>query len=333
LAAERVVIVGTTRWGTTLGILLASQGHEVTLLARNEEEAASLKRSRAHPAFGVAFPSTLSATADTGAIREASVCCLAVPAQTVRQNARHLRADLGDATLVLNASKGIEIQSGLRMSEVLAEELAIASDRYAVLSGPTLAREVAVGLPSAAVVGARDPDVAEQLQRLFMGPTLRIYTTLDVIGVELGGALKNVIAVAAAMSDALGYGANGRAALITRGLAEIVRLGTALGAEPLTFSGLAGIGDLIVTCTSPLSRNYQVGYRMGQGASLDQALADADGVAEGVPTTKAALQLAARAGVEMPIAEQLARVLFEGMPVQDGVEALIQRAPKAELAR
>ncbi len=332
MSPERVVVVGTTRWGTTLAMLLARQGHEVALLARDESEALALERGRAHPALAAfAFPPSLRATADLATVSEATVCCLAVPAQTVRTNARHLRPRLAASALLLSASKGIEIESGARPTEILAEELG-GPGRCAVLSGPTLAREVAEGLPAAAVVAAPDAETARRLQQLFMAPSFRVYTSTDVIGAELGGALKNVVAIAAAMSDGLGYGQNARAALMTRGLAEILRLGMALGAEALTFSGLAGLGDLVLTCTSPMSRNYQVGYRLGLGAGLGEALASADGIAEGVPTTQAAVRLAARVGVEMPIAELLAKVLFEGLPARQAVDALMLRAPKAELA-
>ena len=332
MSPERVVVVGTTRWGTTLAMLLARQGHEVALLARTESEAQALERGRGHPALAAfAFPSSLRATADLATLSEATVCCLAVPAQTVRSNAQRLRLQLTESALLLSASKGIEIESGQRPTEILAEELG-RPERCAVLSGPTLAREVAEGLPAAAVVAARDAETARRLQQLFMAPSFRVYTSTDVIGAELGGALKNVVAIAAAMSDGLGYGQNARAALMTRGLAEILRLGVALGAEALTFSGLAGLGDLVLTCTSPMSRNYQVGFRLGQGAPLAEALAAADGIAEGVPTTQAAIRLAARVRVEMPIAELLGKVLFEGLPARQAVDALMLRAPKAELA-
>jgi len=332
MSPERVVVVGTTRWGTTLAMLLARQGHEVALLTRTESEAQALERGRAHPALAAfAFPSSLRATADLATLSEATVCCLAVPAQTVRSNAQRLRLQLTESTLLVSASKGIEIESGQRPTEILAEELG-RPERCAVLSGPTLAREVAEGLPAAAVVAAPDAETARRLQQLFMAPSFRVYTSTDVIGAELGGALKNVVAIAAAMSDGLGYGQNARAALMTRGLAEILRLGVALGAEALTFSGLAGLGDLVLTCTSPMSRNYQVGFRLGQGTPLAEALASADGIAEGVPTTQAAIRLAARVGVEMPIAELLGKVLFEGLPARQAVDALMLRAPKAELA-
>ena len=332
MTGERVVIVGTTRWGTTLAMLLGREGHNVTLLARTEAEAATFERGRVHPALGsFVFPQSLQVTADRMALREATVCCFAVPVQTVRENARRLKSYVPSTALLVSASKGVEIATGLRPTEMLAEELGDYR-RCAVLSGPTLAREVAEGLPAASVIAAHEAATAERLQQLFMAPSFRVYTSKDVIGVELGGALKNVIALAAAMSDGLGYGHNARAALMTRGLAEIQRLGVALGAEVLTFSGLAGLGDLVVTCTSPLSRNYQVGYRLGQGDDLPQALAKADGIAEGVPTTRAVLRLAARADIEMPIAELLAKVLFEGLPARQAVEALMLRAPKAEMA-
>lgn len=332
--STKVAIVGTTAWGTALGILLASQGTEVKLWARTEEEAIRLNRDRRNAAHlpYAAFPEGLSATASAGeALSGADLIVLAVPSQRMRENLRTLQGDIPRSALVLNVSKGVEIESVRRMSEVIEAEIG-GKERIAVLSGPNFAREVVLGMPTATVVASAEMETARTIQRMVSTRYFRAYTNEDVIGVELGGALKNVIALAVGMSDGLGFGDNTRAALITRGLAEITRLGVAAGARALTFSGLAGMGDLVATCTSHLSRNRFVGQEMARGRPLKEILSTMEGIAEGVTTVIAALKLAGKLQVEMPIAEQVHRVLFEGVPVKEAVPALMERELKHEVS-
>jgi glycerol-3-phosphate dehydrogenase (NAD(P)+) len=252
-----------------------------------------------------------------------------VPAQSLRANAARLAACLPDGSIVVSAAKGIELESGRRMTEVLAETLP-GSPALCALSGPNLADEIAHGLPATTVV-AGPPEAARRVQRALTSPGFRVYTHDDVTGVELGGALKNVVALAAGIGDGLGYGDNAKAALITRGLAEITRLGVALGANPLTFAGLSGLGDVIATCASPLSRNRRVGEELGRGRALAEILADLHHVAEGVPTTTAACALAERHGVELPIAGGMAAVLSGELTPAEGARRLMQREPRGEL--
>ncbi len=331
---ERVAVIGTTAWGTALGILLASRGVEVRLWARTAEEARRINKERKNAAHlpYAPFPDGISATASPSeAFEGASLIILAVPSQTMRENLRKLKAHIGKSALLLNVSKGVEIETMRRMSEVIEEEVG-GRERIAVLSGPNFAREVVLGMPTATVVASAEMKTAGMIQRLVSTQYFRAYTNEDVIGVELGGALKNVIALAVGMSDGLGFGDNTRAALITRGLAEITRLGVAAGANPLTFSGLAGMGDLVATCTSQLSRNRFVGQELARGRALKEILSSMEGIAEGVTTVKAALKLARHLGVEMPIAEQVHRVLFEGSMVKEAVRALMERELKPEIS-
>lgn len=304
------------------------------LWARDEEEAARLQHAgenRRQP--GLRFPSSLEVTSDPyRAFAEADLTVLAVPSHCLRENLRRIREALAPGTTVLSAIKGLEVESGLRMSEVIGEELPSLSSPVCVLSGPNLSREVAQGLPAASVVACTDLEAAGRVQRALMSPSLRIYTSSDVIGVEMAGALKNVLAIGAGLADGLGYGDNAKAAFLTRGLAEMTRLGVALGAQPLTFAGLAGVGDLMATCYSPHSRNRRLGLALARGCSLGQALADLGEVAEGVNTTLVALRLARQAGVEMPITEQVYRVLFEGQDPGQGVSVLMRRQAKPELS-
>ncbi len=300
----------------------------VALLARDAAEAETLQRDRCHERRlpGVTFPASLVVTADAEVLTAADLVCFAVPSRTLRQNARAVAAQVRADATVLSAVKGIELDSGRRMSELLAEELP--GRTLAVLSGPNLSREVAAGLPGTTVIATAGP--TEALRAAFHSTSLRVYTSDDVVGVELGGALKNVIAIAAGMVDALELGHNAKGALLTRGLAEMTRLGVAAGANPLTFQGLAGIGDLIATSYSPLSRNRRVGELVAQGVPLEQALASLGSTAEGVPTIPAALALAGRLGVELPITAGLQRVLHEGLRPLDAISALMARESRAE---
>lgn len=332
----KIAIVGTTTWGTTLGLMLAARGMQAVLLARTEEEAAQLNDERENRRLlpGVAFPQGLGANASAElALKDAHMVILAVPSQTMRENLRRVRESLHGAAVILSAVKGLEVETMQRMSQVLEEELeSVLHGRICVLSGPNLSGEILRGLPAATVVAARDIAVAEEAQRVLMSPLFRVYTSTDIVGVEFGGSLKNIVALGTGMADGLGYGDNARAALMTRGLAEIARLGVAAGANPLTFAGLAGIGDLVATCCSRLSRNHHVGEELARGKSLAEATASMKNVAEGIPTTVAARQMAAKVGVEMPITEQMYRVLFEGEDPRRAVAQLMNRQARRELA-
>ncbi len=329
-----VGVIGSGAWGTTLALLLAKKGMTTTLWEHRPERAIELQQQRENSLFlpGFRFPDTLQVTSDIErAVRNQEMLLLVTPSQRMRENVR-LLAPLVDTTMLLvNASKGIEMSSLKRMTEVIAEELPAARARIATLSGPNLSREVAQEKPTAAVVAASEHEVAVRVRNLLTTARFRVYTAHDVIGVELSGALKNIIAIGAGINDGLGYGENAKAAFITRGLAEIARLGIAAGAHPLTFAGLAGIGDLVATCASPLSRNQLLGRRLASGEKLENILRSTHTVAEGVTTTRAALQLAALYNVEMPIAEQLSLVLFSGLDPHKAVSELMMRDPKGEL--
>lgn len=331
--APDLVVVGSGAWGVTLAVHAARVGGAVALLSRTEDEAQQLRAAGESPRLpGLRFPERLRLTADATVLRGAPVVLLVPPAQTMRANVRQVAPYLAPDAVLVSASKGLEIGTALRMTEVLAQEVPAAGlGRLAALSGPNLAREVAAGKPSTTVVACADGAAARRVQAQFMAPNLRVYTHTDVIGVELGGALKNIVALGAGMSDGLEAGDNAKAALMTRGLAEIARLGVAAGAQALTFAGLAGLGDLIATCSSHLSRNWTVGNQLARGRPLAEIQAQLGQVAEGVTTTVAALELARRFSVEMPITELMHRVLFEGLSPAVAGEALMQRDPKHEL--
>lgn len=330
-----VGVIGSGAWGTTLAMLLAKKDIKTTLWEHRPERAIEMQRERENRLFlpGISFPETLQITSSIAdAAREQDMLLLVTPSQRMRENVRLLAPYVGNQTLLVSASKGIEIDSLKRMTEVINDELPQAHKRIAALSGPNISREVAEEKPTAAVVAAYDEDVAVQARTILNTSYFRVYTANDIVGTELGGALKNIIAIGAGFNDGMGYGENAKAAFITRGLAEISRLGVAAGANPLTFAGLAGIGDLIATCASPLSRNQQLGRRLAAGEKLEEILASTHSVAEGVYTTKAALQLAARYNVEMPITRQLSLVLFEGLDPRKAVPELMMRDLKNEMA-
>ncbi len=331
---ERITIVGTGSWGTTLGVMLAREGRTVCLWARTPGEAQKLKAARENKAFlpGVILPHNL---AITSSLEEALSSCrmlmLVVPARSMRENVQQVRPHLGKDTIILSAAKGLETETASRMSEIIAEELPSEFHGHiCVLSGPNLGREIVAGLPAGTVIAAEDGSVAEFAQRLTMTPLFRVYTHDDVVGVELGGALKNIIALGAGAADEFGYGDNAKAVFMTRGLAEITRLGVAAGANPLTFSGLAGVGDLVCTCASRHSRNHYVGEELAKGRSLVDIQASMKMVAEGIDTTRAAVRLARRYGVEMPITQAIYQVLFEGKNPQQVVKEMMLRGPKRE---
>ena len=330
----RVAVVGTTSWGTTLGILLARRGVPVTLLARAVEEAETLNHDRENRRLlpGARFPESLSADVDPAAALDgADLIVLATPAQRLRENLPALRPHVRPETVFLSAIKGLERNTGLPMTQVLQAELpGAANGRTVVLSGPNLSQEIVENKPSSTVIASQNPAVAEWVQELYNSPTFRVYTNDDLIGVELGGALKNAITIAAGISDGLGYGANAKAALVTRGLAEVTRLGVACGARPLTLSGLSGLGDMAASCFSNLSRNRYVGEQVGMGVPLEEVLAGMVHVAEGVETIRAALVLAERFGIEMPITEMTSRILFDGVDPREATAWLLNRAPGQE---
>jgi glycerol-3-phosphate dehydrogenase (NAD(P)+) len=330
----RVAVIGTTAWGTTLGLVLARKGIEGKLWSRTEEEAATLnpEGENAKRAPGFKFPQGLEATASLDeALGTAELVVVAVPSQYVRSHARLIREHLDASKFVLSVTKGLEPDSAKRMSEVIGEEIGERlRHNVCVLSGPNLAREIAEGLPATTVVAAADESVAAKAQTMMASPVFRVYVNTDVVGVELGGVLKNIVALAAGMVDGLGFGDNTKAGLMTRGLAEITRLGAAAGANPLTFAGLAGLGDLVATCSSPLSRNRFVGQELAKGRSPEEIMSSMAGTAEGVTATSAALKLADGHGVEMPIARQVYRVLHEGLDVRQGIAELMGRELKHE---
>lgn len=329
-----VGVIGCGAWGTTLALLLAKKEIATTLWDHQPARAAEMQQARENSIFlpGFPFPPSLSVTADLAkAAQGKDFLLLVTPSQRMRENVRLLAPYVGQQTILVSASKGVEIGTLKRMSEVIAEELPEARTRVVTLSGPNLSREVAQEKPTAAVVAAAEEQIAVRVRDLLTTTSFRVYTSCDQIGVELGGALKNIIAIGAGINDGLGYGENAKAAFITRGLAEISRLATRAGANPLTFAGLAGIGDLIATCASPLSRNQQLGRRLAAGEKLDDILGSTHAVAEGVWTTRAVLQLAASYNVDMPITQQLSLVLFEGLDPRKAVLELMLRDPRAEL--
>ncbi len=327
---ERIAVAGAGSWGTALAAMLGATGHDVTLWARRPAHARELARARENARYlpGVRLTDGVRVSARVGDAAGAGILVMAVPTHAMRGTLRRFADVARAADVVVNTAKGLEEGTRLRMSEVLAEE--VEGTAVASLLGPSHAEEVGRGMPTSVVVASTDAEAAVRVQRALSGRTFRVYTNDDVVGVELATALKNVIAIAAGILDGLGYGDNTRAALVTRGLAEMTRLGTALGARATTFAGLAGVGDLVVTCLSRHSRNRRLGEAVGRGAALDEAVAALGMVAEGVRTTRVALELAADAGVEMPIAQTVHAVLFEGVDPREGIEALMQRPLRDE---
>jgi glycerol-3-phosphate dehydrogenase (NAD(P)+) len=329
-----IAVLGAGSWGTTLANLLAKKGQAVRLWAYEAEVVASINREHRNNLFLPAVPLVpdLRAFADPQeAVQDADVVLSVIPSHAVRSVVSRLSRTLDRGTLVVSATKGIEPASLELMSQVLSRELN--APRVAVLSGPSFAEEVCQDQPTAVVAAAADLETAGEVQQIFATSRFRVYSNQDVVGVELGGALKNVIAIAAGILEGLGLGNNPRAALVTRGLAEMTRLGVAMGADPLTFAGLAGMGDLILTTTGALSRNRALGIALAKGETLEAYTAAHRTVAEGVNTAKAATQLARKHGVELPITEQVCAVLFEGKSAKQGVTDLMERTLKPELWR
>lgn len=327
----KISVLGAGSWGTALAVLLCKNGHEVTLWSIDQREVAMIdeKREQIEKLPGVRIPDCIAVSNDLeSSMQGKEMLILAVPSIFVRSTARMMQPYIEPGQIVVNVAKGIEEETLMNMTDVIEDE--IPQVKVAVLSGPSHAEEVGRGIPTTVVVGAKDKEIAECVQDAFMSAMFRVYTSPDMVGIELGAALKNVIALAAGIIDGLGYGDNTKAALITRGIAEITRLGMAMGGRAETFSGLSGIGDLIVTCTSTHSRNHNAGYLIGQGKSYQEAMDEVKMVVEGVYSAKAALKLAQKYGVEVPITEQVNHVLFDGVPAKEAVLSLLVRDRKSE---
>ncbi|WP_130806801.1 NAD(P)H-dependent glycerol-3-phosphate dehydrogenase [Senegalia massiliensis] len=324
--SQSIGVLGGGSWGTALSILLAKKGVEVDLWVRNEEKALQMNESRENIQYlpGVILPNNINITSSIDkTIKDKDILLLAVPTQAVRNTIEKIKHDIKPGQIIVNVAKGIEVGTLYRISEIV-EEL-VPNSKYAVLSGPSHAEEVAKDIPTAIVVASKYEDVGLYVQEFFMTPKFRVYTNEDVIGVELGGALKNVIALGAGISDGLGYGDNTKAALMNRGIIEIARLGEKMGANSMTFAGLSGIGDLIVTCTSMHSRNRRAGIKIGEGHSMEEASRIVGMVVEGIKTSKSAYSLAKKLDVEMPIINAIYEVLYKGKDVKNSVINLMLR--------
>lgn len=327
----KIAVIGSGSWGCAAAILLAKKGYDVFLWSWQQAETDRLERDRENREVlpGCHFPDNIICTHDMEkCVSGADLIVTVVPSPATRSTAKQLSEFVADGQIIVNLSKGLEDGTLLRLSEVYNQEIPRAE--IAVMSGPSHAEEVSRGLPTTNVAAARTPETAEFIQSVFMDKTFRVYTGDDIIGVELGGALKNVIALCSGISDGIGYGDNTRAALMTRGIAEIKRLGIAMGAKPETFAGLSGIGDLIVTCTSMHSRNHRAGILLGKGYTLDEALSEIHMVVEGVNTAGAAYKLSKKYNVSMPITEEAYRVLFEGKGAKEAVADLMTREKTSE---
>jgi glycerol-3-phosphate dehydrogenase (NAD(P)+) len=329
----QIAILGGGSWGTALTLLLTNKGYSVRLWSNEPEVIQDINSNQVNSKYlpGLPFSQPVIATGKMAeAVNGAETVVMAVPSGAVREVASQLSGIITSDPLLVNVGKGLESSTGLRISQILAETIPHAAKRCVVLSGPNLAVEVARQIPTATVAASADADRAIQAQNLFTCTHLRVYRSSDVTGVEVAGALKNVLAIGAGICDGLGFGDNTKAAFVTRGLVEMMRLGEALGGQSKTFMGLAGIGDLLATCASRLSRNLRAGIAIGQGKTIEQALAEIQQVAEGIPTCKAAYNLAASLGVYAPITEQLHEILFEGKSPYQAVTDLMTREMKAE---
>ncbi|MFM7211104.1 MAG: NAD(P)H-dependent glycerol-3-phosphate dehydrogenase [Actinomycetota bacterium] len=330
---SRAAVMGSGSWGTAFAMILADAGGDVVVWSRDESTAREINQhhtnERYHP--GIVLPSGVRATHDPGEALEGSdLVVLAVPAQSLRDNLARWSGMFGDDSVLVSLMKGIETGTSLRMSQVIEDVAQVSPSRVAVVSGPNLAREIALKQPAATTVACSDEASALRLQDACTTDYFRPYWTTDVVGAEIGGSVKNVIALANGMAAGLGFGENSQASLITRGLAEMARLGTALGADPLTFQGLAGVGDLIATCQSPLSRNRTFGVNLGSGLSVEETIALTQQTCEGVKSCQSILDLGRRNNVDMPITEQVVQVVHHGMSPKKLLAAFMARAPRAE---
>ncbi|PXW91720.1 glycerol 3-phosphate dehydrogenase (NAD(P)+) [Streptohalobacillus salinus] len=331
---EKIAVLGAGSWGTALAMVLNDNGHEVRLWTHVAEHAEEINRTHQNKAYlkDVVIPEAIHATSDlVAALKEVSAVVFVLPTKAIRPVCQQVKAVLDHHVTIIHGTKGIEPETFKRVSEMMEEELdAACYDEIVVLSGPSHAEEVSVKQPTTVSASSKSIASAEHAQQLFMNDRFRVYTNKDVLGVELGGSLKNIIALGAGISDGLGYGDNAKAALVTRGLAEIARLGTAMGADPLTFIGLTGIGDLIVTCTSVHSRNWRAGNLLAKGNSLDDVLEQMGMVVEGVRTAQAAYHLAKVKGIDMPITAGIYQILFENADAQAMVDQLMTRTKRPE---
>lgn len=331
---NNIAVIGGGAWGTALSLLLADSGHSVTLWMYEKELAEETHRTRENRVYlpGFQLPQNIAVTSSLeAAVRNKPFVLSVVPSHTVRAVSSQFAPFIAEKAVIINASKGIEIDTLKPLADVFRDTL---PERYhtrlCFLSGPSFAKEVAAKMPTAVALASFDPDIGRKAQKILSTPYFRVYTNMDVIGVELGGSIKNVIAIAAGVLEGLGFGHNTMAALITRGLAEMTRLGKAMGANPLTFSGLAGVGDLVLTCTGGLSRNRTLGVRIGRGESSEDILKEMKTVAEGVKTAKATRELAIKYGVEMPVTEEVYRILYEGKNPKQALNDLMSRELKGE---
>ena len=332
---KHIAIIGAGSWGTALSVVAARAGHSVRLWSRNAAVVSSINDERMNLNYlsSTPIPAGVTATADINyALHDASLVLLAVPSHAVRETLTAISLQLNEAAIVVNVAKGIEIESGKRISEI-AKEVVPGAHPFVALSGPSFAKEVVEGYPTAIVAASKDAAAARTVQNDLSFENLRIYTNTDVVGTELGGSVKNVMAIAAGMAAGLGFGTNSVAALITRGLAEITRLARREGAQTETLMGLAGLGDLVLTCTGRLSRNRFVGEELGKGRTLEEITAELSEVAEGINTARAVKKLADRAGLEMPITNEVNAVLYDGKPARDAVSELMNRPLREENPR
>lgn len=326
-----ISVLGAGSWGIALSILLSNNGHNVTIWSRDDNEIDMLKKKREHEGKlpGVKISEKIEATSNLkSAVTNKNIIVMAVPSVAIRSLANQVKPFLNDQQIIVNVSKGIEEDTLMTLSEQIEE--VIPNANVAVLSGPSHAEEVSRGIPTTCVIGAHTKETAEYLQDIFMSEVFRVYTSPDILGIEIGGSLKNVIALAAGIADGLGYGDNTKAALITRGIAEITRLGTKMGGKAETFSGLTGIGDLIVTCASQHSRNRRAGFLIGQGFSMEEAVEQVQMVVEGIYSAKAGMKLANKYEVSLPIIEQVNRVLFDKKSPEQAVKDLMIRDGRIE---
>lgn len=332
---KRITVLGAGSWGTALAVLLQKRGHEVTLWGRVEDGLEDVVRERVNPRFlpEVTIPNAITVTADMDdALSRPEILVLSVPSQALRSVLQQIKNRVRSEVVIVNTAKGLETKSHLRMSEVVSEIWGPDTlKRFAVLSGPSHAEEVGLEIPTAVVAASTHLPTAQLVQDVFMSRTFRVYTSQDVIGVEMGGSLKNIIALATGISEGLGFGDNTKAALLTRGLVEIIRMGVQIGAEAKTFAGLSGIGDLVVTCSSRHSRNGRAGVLIGQGCTREQAVEQVGMVVEGIMTTKAAYEMSHELGVEMPITNTVYGVLYANQPAGPAVWKLMERDKKDEI--
>jgi glycerol-3-phosphate dehydrogenase (NAD(P)+) len=329
----RAAVLGTGSWGTAFAKVLADAGTDVVLWSRREELARAVRETHENPDYlpGIALPHSITATSHAAeAVDGADFVVLAVPSQSLRDNLAQVASAISRDSLLVSLMKGVELGTTKRMSEVICEVADVPLERVVVVTGPNLAKEIASGQPAASVVACTDLASAERLQAATLTSYFRPYTNTDVVGCELGGAVKNVIALAVGMADGMGFGDNTKASLITRGLAETARLGIALGADPLTFSGLAGLGDLVATCTSPLSRNRTFGEKLGRGQTVEEILSQQQQTAEGVKSCRSILALAHKHDVDMPITDHVVKLCHEGMTPVEMVRSVMRRDIKSE---